>query len=183
MRALVSSPCWGSSSQHDRAGGCCHHNSSLSPVRCQGSAACSAATRWSEPASHWPVGGDRMWIPPPQHNKSLHFSSRELMKFLNFPLIWLQWHKAVASLQINKVCESLLPPTYYFSWKTGVNLEEKYLPQICLKAAIPPPQVLTSYCTHLHTATQCACHKRQTGNQSCCCCCQMGTQNTMRLTL
>lgn len=138
-QALVSSPCWGSSSRHDRAEGCCHHNSSLSPVRCRGFAACSAATRWSEPASHWPVGGDRMWIPPPQHNKSLHFSSREFMKFLNFPLIWLQWHKAVASLQINKACESLLPPTYYFSWKTGVNLEEKYLPQICLEAAIPPP--------------------------------------------
>lgn len=76
----VPSPCWGCFSRQNKAGSCQHCNSSPSPARGRGSAAWSAATRRSEPASRWPVGGGTVWIPLPQCNKPLHLSPRVSVK-------------------------------------------------------------------------------------------------------
>lgn len=79
-RALVPSPCRGCFFRWDRAGGCRSRNSSPSPARGRGSAAWSAATQRSEPASRWPVGEGTEWIPPLQCNNPLHFSPRGFTK-------------------------------------------------------------------------------------------------------
>lgn len=87
---LMSSPCWGCFSWWDRAAGCYCCNSSLSPAGCQGAAAWSAATRWSEPASRWPAGKGTAWIPPPQCNKPLHVNPRGLTRHRScLSIVWI----------------------------------------------------------------------------------------------